>query len=147
MGVSARPRKKYRPKAVNPGAHQWVVQGVQPVRYMSLCLDHKVKNASAFDDIRAGRAEPWHMGRLVAALKIAGCLTFVRDSLGADWRDAIRAGLDALMAASARGDELGRYVLTGPELTALGVAVEIHGQQLDECTLDELERAIRATFQ
>jgi hypothetical protein len=66
----------------------------------------------------------------------------IRDELGADWRTEIRAAQDALFAMAQRGVATGRWLFTGPELTAVNLAMELHDAQLDACTVDELQKAI-----
>lgn len=61
---------------------------------------------------------------------------------GEDWRDEIRAAQDALFTMAKRGLVKEKFLFTGQEMNAINLAVEIHGQQLDESTVQEYEKCI-----
>jgi predicted hydrolase (HD superfamily) len=41
-----------------------------------------------------------------------------------------------------RGHQKNRFLFTGPEMSAVKVVVELHDQQLDNCTVKEMEQAL-----
>ena len=81
---------------------------------------------------------------LIDAFNITEALAMMR--IGDDWRNEIRAAQDALLELGRRGAETGKFILRGPELTALNLGMEIHDAQLDACTVAELERAMDMVY-
>ena len=79
-----------------------------------------------------------------SALNMTEALALMR--IGEDWKVEIRAAQDALFAVGSRGAETGKFILRGPELTALNLGMEIHDAQLDACTVSELERAMDMVY-
>ena len=66
----------------------------------------------------------------------------LRPELGADWADEIQAGLDALHAVGKRGVANGRFILKADELKAMNLVMEIHDAQLDNTTVNDMEKAM-----
>lgn len=139
-----RKRSKYRPKGVRIDAVNWVVSGLKPLA--SIKDEHQLlvaKNHAAMNEITHGRGKRSHIDVLIAALNMAEALYRVRANLGKDWAAEIRAGQDALLVMSRRGVARGdRFVFTGPEMMAINLVLSIHDQQLEQCTVAELESAI-----
>jgi len=139
-----RKRSKYRPKGVRLDAVNWVVTGLKPMR--SVKDEHMLlvsKNHSAMTEVVQGRGTRDHIDILIAALNITEALYRVRADLGKDWADEIRQAHDALLHMTRRGVERGnRFVFTGPEMQAVNLALGIHDEQLNQCTIAELESAI-----
>ena len=75
-----------------------------------------------------------------SGLNIAEAL--MRLKIGHDWFDELRAAQDALLAVGRRGVKTGKFILSGPELTTLNLAMEIHDAQLQETTIVQLEKAM-----
>ena len=90
--------------------------------------------------VRSGNATREDIDILIAALNITEALAMMK--IGQDWEVEIRASQDALFAVGSRGVETGRFILRGPELSALNLGMEIHDAQLQACTVSELEKAI-----
>ena len=63
----------------------------------------------------------------------------LRQDLGADWLDEIRAAQDALFDVVQRGSKTQRYVCKAAELTAINLALDIHDSQLDGATVRDVE--------
>jgi hypothetical protein len=80
------------------------------------------------------------MDMLIAASNIAEALR--RLGKGTDWKEELKAGHDALLAVARRGEPNMRFVITGLELQALNLLMEIHDAQLDSCTVQDVESAI-----
>jgi len=134
-----RKRSKYtpRPKLADPVA--WVINGFKPLAVVKdEHLKLLAKNHAAMDEITHGRGTKAHVDVLIAVVNMAEALYKVRDGLGRDWADEIRAGQDALLAMARRP----KFVFTGPEIQAVNTVLEIHDAQLSECTIAELESAI-----
>ena len=102
----------------------------------------KISNMSALDALTLGQGTGIHSHTLREALEMALHLTTVNPDLGADLTPELQAAKNAAFAAHARGETTGRFLFTGPEMQAVKLGMEIHIQQLDACTVQEMERAL-----
>jgi hypothetical protein len=137
-----RKKSKYKPRPVLRDCMAYIKTGFEPVRNHSETLTLRMKNHASLEEITKGRANKGHVDIMIVALNMTEALAMVREDLGSDWRTEIRAAQDALFAMAQRGVATGRWLFTGPELTAVNLAMELHDQQLDACTVDELQKAI-----
>ena len=137
-----RKKSKYKPRPVLRDCMAYIKTGFEPVRNQSETLTLRMKNHASLEEITKGRANKGHVDIMIVALNMTEALAMVREDLGADWRTEIRAAQDALFAMAQRGVATGRWLFTGPELTAVNLAMELHDAQLDACTVDELQKAI-----
>ena len=137
-----RKKSKYKPRPILRDCMAFIKTGFEPVRNQSETLTLRMKNHASLEEITKGRANKGHVDIMIVALNMTEALAMVREDLGADWRGEIRAAQDALFAMAQRGVATGRWLFTGPELTAVNLAMELHDAQLDACTVDELQKAI-----
>ena len=137
-----RKRSAYRPKPVRLDCMAFIKTGFAPVREQAETVTLRMKNHASLEEITKDRGNKGHMDIMIVALNMTEALAMIRDELGSDWREEIKAAQDALFAMAQRGVAKGRFVFTGPELTAINLAMEIHDAQLDACTVDELTKAI-----
>jgi hypothetical protein len=137
-----RKKSKYKPRPVLRDCMAFIKTGFEPVRNQSETLTLRMKNHASLEEITKGRANKGHVDIMIVALNMTEALAMVREDLGSDWRTEIRAAQDALFAMAQRGVATGRWLFTGPELTAVNLAMELHDAQLDACTVDELQKAI-----
>jgi hypothetical protein len=138
-----RKQSKYRPKGVRIDAVSWVLSGMRPMRLHGEATMLRVKNHAAMKDMVEGRADRTTVDTLIHAMNMTEALSLVRAELGADWRAEITAAQDALFTMAQRGVSKGNlFRFTGPELTAMNLAMEIHDAQIDNCTIKELEKAM-----
>ena len=139
-----RKRSPYRPKGVRLDAVSWVIGGMKPLR--SIKDEHLLlvsKNHAAMDEIAKGHGTRDHLDVVIAALNMTEELYRVRAELGKDWAEEIRAGQDALLTMMRRSIQRGTaFIFTGSELQAVNMALEVHDEQLNQCTVAELETAI-----
>ena len=136
-----RKRSKYKPKGVRPDAVNWVLSGLKPFKASPHELNLRIKNHDALNTVRLGTATRTDLDALIAAMNMAEAL--IRMGVGSDWSVEIRAAQDALYHLARRGVENNeRFIITGPELKALNLGMEIHDAQLDACTIQMLEQAI-----
>jgi len=136
-----RKRSKYKPKGVRPDAVSWVLSGLKPFKASPYELNLRIKNYDALNTVRLGTANRKDLDALIAAMNMAEAL--IRMGVGSDWSAEIRAAQDALYYLARRGvANSERFILTGPELKALNLGMEIHDAQLDACTIQMLEQAI-----
>ena len=133
-------RKKYKPKPIRMDNMAFVQAGIQPFVELGAGTTLRVKNHDALNNLRMGIATRADMDMLIAASNIAEAMR--RMGKGTDWEQELKAGHDALLAVARRGVPSMRFVMTGPELKALNLLMEIHDAQLDSCTVQDVENAI-----
>ena len=138
-----RKRSSYRPKGVRLDNMSWVKAWLKPVGSVPKAGVHlKVANVAAMDTLILGHGTGDHSHTMREAFDMALCLPKVNKKLGKDWVPGLKAARDAAYAAHARGERTGRFLFTGPEMQAIKQGMEIHTQQLEECTVQEMEQAI-----
>jgi hypothetical protein len=138
-----RKKSKYKPKGVRLDAVNWVLAGMKKVGTLPTAgVALKLKNHEALDSILKGIGTRDHVDVLIAAVNMAEAMIRIRDDLGRDWAEEIRAAQDALFTMAKRGVEKDSFVFTGPEMTAVKLVMDIHDAQLDNCFVKEMERAL-----
>ena len=138
-----RKKSKYKPKGVRLDAVNWVLAGMKKVGTLPTAgVALKLKNHEALDSILKGIGTRDHVDVLIAAVNMAEAMIRIRDDLGRDWAEEIRAAQDALFTMARRGVEKDSFVFTGPEMTAVKLVMDIHDAQLDNCFVKEMERAL-----
>jgi len=137
-----RKRSKYRPKGVLPDPMTWLLAGMKPFKDVPISVDLRIKNHAAMDTLRRGLATKQDIDILIGAFNMTEAYVRLRPELGADWVDEIKAGLDALHAVGRRGFTSGRFILKAQELVAMNLVMELHDVQLDQTTVNDLERAM-----
>ncbi len=139
-----RKRSSYRPKGVRLDNMSWVRAGFKPVGGVPKAgVAVKLANQAAMDALILGHGIGDHSHTLREAFDMAVCMPRINPKLGADWLPELQAAKDAAYAAHDRGERTGRFLFTGPEMQAIKQGMAIHTQQLEECTVQEMERAIR----
>lgn len=135
-----RKRSKYRPKGVLLDPLNHVLSGLKKVGSVSAGMTLMIRNHQALEAVRKGAGTRQDIDMLIDAVNVTEALASLR--IGDEWRVEIRAAQDALLELGRRGVETGKFILRGPELTALNLGMEIHDAQLEACTINELERAM-----
>ena len=139
-----RKKSKYKPKGVRLDNLTWVSAGLKKVGSLPTAgTNLKLKNHEALEAVLKGYATRDHIDVLIAAFNVSEALYHVNPSLGEDWADEIRQAQDAIFTMSRRGLDLSRFLFTGSEMVAVKLAMQVHDQQLDDCTVRELEQAIQ----
>lgn len=138
-----RKRSNYRPKGVRLDTMAWVKSGLMAVASVPEAgINLKIKNHAALASITQGKAVRDDIDVLIAAMNIAEALG--RLNHGADWLPEIKLAQDAVLSMARRGIERGdKFLFTGPELTAVNLAMEVHDTQLETCTVILLEQALQ----
>lgn len=138
-----RKRSKYRPKGVRLDTMAWLKQGMTPLaKADDQAVMLKIKNHQALEALRRGEGTLDDCDTVISALNIADAMA-CGGELGDEYARDIRAGQEALFNMAQRGyDNGGRFLFTGPELTAVNLAMEVHDAQLDICTISDVEAAI-----
>lgn len=141
MPGNKKPRKRYRPaKTLILNTMDWVKEGLSalPSDYN---VQLKIRYHDAFEMLRRGAGGFYHVDVLIDAFNIADALANGL-RLGPEYGAEIRAAQDALFNVATRGRASGRFLFTGPEMTALVNGMEIHDAQLDACNVTQIERAL-----
>lgn len=137
-----RKRSKYKPKGVRVDAVNWVLRGLEPFRNVDYSTTLRIRNHDAMDLLRRGDATIADIDVLIGAFNMCEAYVMLRPDLGADWKTEIGAGLDALHAVGKRGVQSGRFILKADELKAMNLVMEIHDAQLDNTTVNDMEKAM-----
>ena len=136
-----RKRSKYKPKGVRLDAVNWVLAGLKPIAEVGDALvTLKAKNHSALTEVTQGRGNRDQVDVLIAAMNM--CEAYAVHGKGIDWLPEIRQAQDALFNMGKRGMEKGRFLFTGEEMKAMNLGMDIHDAQLDESTVQEMEKMI-----
>ena len=136
-----RKKSKYQPKGVRLDAVNWVVAGLKPISDVGDALvTLKAKNHSALTEITQGRGNRDQIDVIIAALNM--CEAYAVHGKGFDWIPEINQAQDALFKMAKRGLEKNRFLFTGEEMKAVNLAMEIHDAQLEQSSVQELERMI-----
>jgi hypothetical protein len=120
----------------------WVMSSIKPFKEISAGTDLRIKNHDAMDKLRRGVADKTDMDVLIGALNMCEGYMRLRDEFGKDWSAEIRAGQDALLAVARRGLDSNKFICKAPELVAINLVLEIHDAQLDQSTVQDMERAL-----
>ena len=143
-----RKKSNYKPRPVRADNLNWILAGMKKVGTLpDAGVDLKLKNHGALDSILMGKGTRDHVDILISAVNICEALVRVRDDLGVDWANEIRAAQDALYTMAKRGVERDRFAFTGPEMTAIKLVMDIHDVQLDSCTVKEMEQALFIVYE
>lgn len=137
-----RKRSKYRPKGIRMDTVNYVIGGLHKVSSHPSAIDLRIRNHAALAALTSGTAKRDDMDVLIAAFNVCEALVIINPELGADWKQEITEGQNALFDVSRRGVESNKFILFGAEMKALNMTMEIHDAQLDQASIFELEKAI-----
>ena len=138
-----RKKSSYRPKGVRLDNMSWVRAGFKPVGSVPKAGVHlKLNNLEALEALIKGQGQGVDSHAMREAFDMALCLVKVNKKLGADWKPELKAAKAAAYAMHDRGEATGRFLFTGPEMQAVKLGMTVHIQQLDECTVQEMEKAL-----
>lgn len=131
-----RKRSKYRPKLKLRDPVNYVLSGISGIP-SDISTTVRTMNHISLKLIQSGKAAENDIGVLLNAFKVALALTHPSIGLGADWIPEFKTAVAILNALAPP------YILRGPELTALNLAMEVHDLQLDKATVIQVERALK----
>lgn len=138
----SKPRKKYKPKGVRMDALTWVISGFKKVAEVpDAGTKLMIKNHVSFDEIREGRGNTDHVDNLITMVNMTEALALRQ--LGRDWLPEIREAQDAIFAMAQRGISGKSFIWTGEELKAVQTIIELHDEQLKNCSVRMLELALQ----
>jgi hypothetical protein len=141
MPASKRPRKPMRrDKIVHTNPFNSVIARLDPEHTRNL----KLVPHQCLAEIREGRGTEQSWNTLAARINWASVLVCNLDTIAFsdDPKPAMRRALDALRALDARYKERGRYVATGEEVKALGLALSLADDLQDVTTRREHRDAL-----
>jgi hypothetical protein len=119
----------------------WVRAGMKKIDEISAGTTLKIRNHDAMNNLRLGAATRRDIDALIDAANITEALA--NRGIGEDWKPEIREGQDAILALARRGvANHFRFIVKGPELTALNTLMEVHDAQLEVVTVKQLETAM-----
>ena len=138
-----RKKSSYKPRGVRLDNMNWILAGMKKVGTLPTAgVALKLKNHEALDSILTGQGTKDHVDLLISAVNMSEALIRIRDELGVDWKDEIKAAQDAIYTMGKRGIEKNSFLFTGPEMTAVKLVMDLHDTQLDECSVKEMEQAL-----
>ena len=136
-------KSKYKPRGIRLDNLSWIVAGMKKVGTLPTAgVALKLKNREALDSILTGHGTKEHVDVLISAVNMSEAMIRIRDELGVDWKDEIRAAQDAIYTMGKRGIEKNSFLFTGPEMTAVKLVMDLHDAQLDECSVKDMEQAL-----
>jgi len=138
-----RKKSKYKPKGVRLDTMAWVMSGmkhVSEVAHAGIAL--KIKNHDALTNITQGRGTRDDIDLVIAAMNVAEAMAMMGH--GSDWRPEINAAQEAIYNMGKRGlKNDNKFLFTGPEMQAVNLGMDVHDAQLDDCTVKQLEDALK----
>jgi hypothetical protein len=117
-----------------------VRMSIAPVTDMPKLIDCRIRNHDCLAQLAQGKATKSELDVIIAALNVAEAL--IMQDVGEEYLQQLRDGQEAITDLVRRGLQHGAFVATGPQLTAINWAMELHDAQLDVITVHQLERAI-----
>jgi hypothetical protein len=138
-----RKKSKYKPKGVRLDTMAWVLSGMKPVSQVAHAgIALKIKNHDALANITQGRGTRDDIDIVIAAMNVAEAMAMMGH--GSDWRPEINAAQEAIYNMGKRGlRNDNRFLFTGPEMQAVNLGMDVHDAQLDDCTVKQLEDALK----
>jgi hypothetical protein len=130
-----RKRSSYRPKQNLKDPVNYVLSGLR-LPPKTIIDTVRTMNHLSLNLIRTGKGTKQDIGTLNVAMRIAKALTSL--GIGEDWSDEINTAVQALDAL----DKREKIVFTGPELTSVNLAMQVHDLQLDASSVINLEKAL-----
>lgn len=136
-----KPRKKYTPKPIRTDTLTYVVSGFKKVADVpDAGTKLLLRNHAAFDEIREGRGTREHVDMLIHMVNMIEALANLQ--LGRDWLPEIHQAQDAIYALAQRGVSGKKFLFTGEEIGIIQQIIELHDEQLKNCSVKLMEQAL-----
>lgn len=140
MGVSAKPRKKYRPRSRLQNPMQFALESLSPVRHLgSYVTNWKLKVHSAMVALTQGTATKLDMDTLLAAHYLCGA--WIAMDLGTEYKPVLICSHVALADLYLRGEKNQRYIVKALEMQAINDMLSLHDAYLETVTGEQMDRA------
>ena len=135
-----RKRSNYKPRGLIVDTMAWLKQGMQKVTALSDAdATMRLQYEMSLDAVITNTATTRDLNILVST---ANMTTALARKHGADWREEIRAGVDAIEAMQHRLSRWKKVQATAPELEAIKLLMRIHNAQLDAARVADIEAAL-----
>ena len=145
MGVSAKPRKKYRPRARLQNPVQHVIESLSPVRHqVGYITDWKLKVHSSMVALTQGTATKLDMDTLLAAHYLCGA--WIAMDIGTEHKPVLICSHVALADLYIRGEQDQRYIVKALEMQAINEMLSLHDAYLENVTAEQMEKARKAAI-
>lgn len=137
-----RKRSKYRPRGVIIDNMGFLMEGMVPLReHKSQFMSLKIRNHAALAALVQGKATKNDMDELISCFNIAESLYVA--GIGREYGTLLKDAQQALIEIGARGLATNKYVGTGPQLNHVRDMMDLHDAQLDLCTVNDIDAAIK----
>jgi len=134
-------RKKYKPKPIRVDTMTYVVSGFKKVADVPEAgLKLLLRNHASFDEIRAGRGDKQHVDDLIHMVNMVEALAKLQ--LGRDWLPEIHEAQEAIFSMAQRGVSGKKFLFTGEEMKIIQTIIELHDEQLKNCSVKLMEQAL-----
>lgn len=134
-------RKKYKPKPIRVDTLSYVVSGFKKVADVpDAGTKLLIRNHASFDEIREGRGTIEHVDILINMVNMVEALANLQ--LGRDWLPEIHAAQDAIYTMAQRGVSGKKFLFTGEEMGLVQQIIELHDEQLKNCSVKLMEKAL-----
>jgi len=138
---NSKPRKQYKPRPQILSPLGYVLEGLESVKsHESYMRTLKIRNSAAMVALLQGKATKLDMNVLVAMSNMVE--VFCSMGFGKEYVDVSTQGRTAVLGIIFRAVEKMRFVPKGEEIKALQDLVELHDQQMDVITVNELDAAL-----
>lgn len=141
MAGNKKPRKAYKPKGFLVDPIRYTLNSIAMASaHKSAYLGLKIQAHSSMTSVIQGKATRDDMDILVNMFNMVDALCRMR--IGKEYYEQVKVGQGALRTAIERGLARGdRFILTGPEISAINAVIELHDAQLEVATVGDLGRA------
>jgi len=134
-------RKKYKPKPIRVDTMNYIISGFKKVADVPEAgLKLLLRNHVAFDEIREGRGTKEHVDMLIHMVNMVEALALRQ--LGRDWLPEIHQAQDAIFNMAQRGVSGKKFLFTGEEIKIIQTIIELHDEQLKNCSVKLMEQAL-----
>lgn len=135
-------KKKYRQKWIPQDPLKLVAERIRPVEKQgSWLMDRRLKQSQALASLMRGEAVKAHLSDLMAMQNMS--VAMQRLKIGDEYRDITDASSEALINIVNRSKDSGRFLATGPEITALQNLYELQDAQYESSTVGEVQKAYK----
>ena len=108
---------------------------------VSAATDLRIKNHDCLNNLRMGSASREDIDKVIGVLNMAEALCQL--GKGRDWTIEVGQAQDAMLEIARKGVSRDmKFVVSGPQLQALNLAMEVHDAQLDASTVQDVEKAL-----
>lgn len=134
-------KSKYKPKPIRTDTFTYVISGFKKVANVpDAGTKLLLRNHASFDELRAGRGDIEHVDIMINMVNMAEALAKLQ--LGRDWLPEIRQAQDAIYTMAQRGVSGKKFLFTGEEMGMVQQILELHDEQLRNCSVKKMEEAL-----